>query len=103
MSPNWKTNPDGTSVFVVLPEVVYVSISGAGALQRTIGVTVGGNPLEGASLWVATDAAGTNIVAGPLTTSSGGVVTVLLDAGTFYVWVQKDGYDAIVGQSIVVS
>ncbi|HLF71748.1 MAG TPA: hypothetical protein VI759_06325, partial [Dehalococcoidia bacterium] len=54
---------------------------GAGALQRTLGVTVGGNPLEGASVWVATDAGGTNIVAGPLVTSSGGVVTLLLDAG----------------------
>jgi hypothetical protein len=76
---------------------------GAGALQRTIGVTVGGNPLEGASVWVATDAGGTNVVAGPLTTNSQGVVTVLLDAGTFYVWVQKDGYQAIVGQQVTVS
>ncbi len=49
---------------------------GSGALSRTIGVTVGGNPLEGASVWVATDAAGVNIVAGPLTTSSSGIVTV---------------------------
>jgi hypothetical protein len=76
---------------------------GAGALQRTIGVTVGGNPLEGASVWVATDAAGTNVVAGPLTTNSQGVVTVLLDAGTFYVWVQKDGYQAIIGEEVEVS
>ncbi len=77
--------------------------SGAGALTRTIGVTVGGNPLEGASVWVATDAGGTNIVAGSLTTSSGGVVTVLLDAGSYYVWVQKDGYVAIVAQAITLS
>jgi hypothetical protein len=76
---------------------------GAGALQRTIGVTVGGNPLEGASVWVATDAAGANVVAGPLTTNSQGVVTVLLDAGTFYVWVQKDGYQAIIGEEVEVS
>jgi hypothetical protein len=76
---------------------------GAGALQRTIGVTVGGSPLEGASVWVATDAAGTNVVAGPLVTSSGGSVTLLLDAGTYYVWVQKDGHQAIVGQAISVA
>jgi hypothetical protein len=76
---------------------------GAGALTRTLGVTVGGNPLEGASVWVATDAAGTNIVAGPLVTSSQGMVTLLLDAGTYYVWVQKDGFNAIVGQSVVIS
>jgi hypothetical protein len=75
---------------------------GAGALTRTIGVTVGGNPLEGASVWVSTDAPGLNIVAGPLTTTSAGMVTVLLDAGTYYAWVQKDGYQAIAGQAITV-
>jgi hypothetical protein len=79
------------------------TLAGPGALQRTIGVTVGGNPLEGASVWVATDAAGTNVVAGPLTTNSMGTVTVLLDAGTFYVWVQKDTYNAIVGQQITIN
>jgi hypothetical protein len=76
---------------------------GAGALSRTVGVTVGGNPLEGASVWVSTDAPGVNVVAGPLTTSSGGIVTVLLDAGTYYAWVQKDGYQAIAGQEITIS
>jgi hypothetical protein len=76
---------------------------GAGALQRTIGVSVGGSPLEGASVWVATDAGGTNVVAGPLVTDSGGTVTVLLDAGSFYVWVQKDGYTVIVGEAITLS
>jgi hypothetical protein len=76
---------------------------GAGGLQRTIGVTVGGNPLEGASIWVATDSAGTNVVAGPLVTSSQGSVTVLLDTGSYYVWVQKDGYNAILAQPVTVS
>jgi hypothetical protein len=76
---------------------------GAGALTRTIGVTVAGNPLEGASVWVSTDAPGVNVVAGPLTTTSGGIVTVLLDAGTYYAWVQKDGYAAIAGQAITIS
>lgn len=79
------------------------ALGGAGALQRTIGVTVGGNPLEGASVWLATDPAGANIVAGALVTNSQGIVTVLLDAGTYYVWVQKDGYQAIIGQQITVS
>ena len=62
-----------------------------------------GNPLEGASVWVSTDAPGLNIVAGPLTTTSGGIVTVMLDAGTYYAWVQKDGYQAIAGQLIAIS
>jgi hypothetical protein len=76
---------------------------GAGALTRTLGVTVSGNPLEGASVWIATDAAGTNIVAGPLVTSSSGIVTLLLDAGSYYAWVQKDGYAAIVAEPVTVS
>jgi hypothetical protein len=76
---------------------------GAGALSRTIGITVGGSPLEGASVWVSTDAPGVNVVAGPLTTTSDGIVTVLLDAGTYYAWVQKDGYQAIAGQAITIS
>jgi hypothetical protein len=76
---------------------------GAGALQRTIGVTASGSPVEGASVWVATDGAGSNIVAGPLTTSSLGIVTVLLDAGGYYVWVQKDGFNAVVAQPITLS
>lgn len=103
VTPAWATNPDATSVFVVIPVGQFPSVSGAGALQRTIGVTVGGNPLEGASIWLATDAAGSNVIAGPLTTSSQGTVTVLLDAGTYYVWMQKDGYNAIIGQSVAVS
>jgi len=78
-------------------------VAGSGGLQRTIGVTVGGNPLQGALVWVATDAAGSNVVAGPLSTSSQGVVTVLLDAGTYYVWVRKDGYNPVVAQQVTVS
>ncbi len=76
---------------------------GAGALTRTIGVTSGGNPVEGASVWVSTDAAGTNIVAGPLTTDSMGEVTVLLDAGTYYAWVQSDGLNAVEGEVFTLS
>jgi hypothetical protein len=78
-------------------------VTGSGALTRTIGVTVGGNPIEGASVWVATDAAGSNVVAGPLTTDSMGEVTVLLDAGTFYAWVQKDAYVSIIAEEITIS
>jgi hypothetical protein len=102
--PNWATNPDNTSVFVVLPSVTYQSAAGAGALQRTIRCRdQASNPIEGASVWVATDAAGTNIVAGALTTDSNGIVTVLLDAGSYYVWAQKDGQAAVVGQAMTIA
>jgi hypothetical protein len=103
VAPNWKTTPDATSVYVVLPAVQWGNPAGPGALQRTLGITVGGSPLEGASVWVATDAVGNNIVAGPLTTTSMGIVTLLLDAGSFYAWAQKDGYNPVAGQAITVA
>ena len=52
---------------------------------------------------MSTDAGGTNVIAGTLVTNSSGVVTVMLDAGTYYVWMQRDGYQPILGTSIVVS
>lgn len=78
-------------------------LAGAGALQRSIGITVDSSPLEGASVWVSTDANGTNVVAGTLVTNSMGEVTVLLDAGTYYVWMQADGYHPLLGEAIVIS
>jgi hypothetical protein len=104
VAPNWATNPDNTSVFVVLPSVTYQGVAGAGALQRTIRCRdQASNSIEGASVWVATDAAGTNVVAGGLTTDSSGIVTLLLDAGNYYVWAQKDGQTAVIGQAITIS
>ena len=74
-----------------------------GALTRTISLSASGDPLQGASVWLATDAGGSNVIAGPLTTDSFGVVTVLVDIGTYYVWARKDGFEAILGESIAVS
>jgi hypothetical protein len=77
--------------------------AGSGALTRTLGFTASGNPIQGAAVWVSTDAGGSSIVAGPLITDSFGEVTMLLDAGTYYAWMRKDGFAAIVGQPISVS
>jgi hypothetical protein len=77
--------------------------AGPGALSKTIGISAGGDPLQGASVWLATDAGGSNVIAGPLATDSFGVVTVLVDAGTYYVWARKDGFEAILGDAIAVS
>jgi hypothetical protein len=98
-----KTTSLGTLAFTLYTVGGTWVTAGPGALSRTIGVTVGGNPLEGASVWLTTDSAGNNVIAGPLTTSSMGVIAVLVDAGSYYVWVQKDGYNAIAGQSVSVS
>ncbi len=79
------------------------NIAGPGALTKTISLSASGDPLQGASVWLATDAGGSNVIAGPLTTDSFGVVTVLVDIGTYYVWARKDGFEAILGESIAVS
>lgn len=79
------------------------SVAGAGAISWDVLVQVGVNPVQGAAVWVATDAAGTNVVAGSLITPSNGTVTFLLDAGTYYAFVRKDGLNPVNGQSFVVS
>lgn len=68
--------------------------AGAGAITFTYTLTssVDALPIADADVWVTTDEAGTNVVASG-TTNSSGVVTFYLDAGTVYVWRQKDGWN----------
>lgn len=49
-------------------------------------------PIADAEVWVTTDSGGTNIVASG-TTNASGVVTFYLDAGTYYVWRRKSGWN----------
>ena len=44
------------------------------------------NPVSGVKCWVSTDAGGTNVVTGVLVTDDFGLVTFLLDVGTYYLW-----------------
>lgn len=77
---------------------------GAGAITWTYTVTdsVPGNPIDGVEVWVTTDSAGTNIIASG-TSSSLGVVTFYLDAGTYYIWCKKAGYNFTNPDTEVVS
>jgi len=53
-----------------------------------------GTPIADADVWITTDAAGANVIAGTLQTNSSGqtVKPFMLDAGvTYYRWAQKDG------------
>jgi hypothetical protein len=50
------------------------------------------DPIDGVSVWVTTDIEGTNVIASG-TTNVFGKVTFYLDAGTYYFWSQKAGYD----------
>jgi len=61
-----------------------------------------GLPVADGDVWVSTDAAGANVIAGTLQTNSLGKATFMLDTGvTYYLWGQKDGYAPIEGESFV--
>lgn len=78
--------------------------AGAGAIPYTYTLTstVEGGPIIGAQVWATTDVAGNEIVASGVTNSFG-VVTFYLDAGTYYVWRQKAGWNFTNPDTEVVS
>jgi hypothetical protein len=83
---------------------VPVSIAGAGGISTTLTIEdASSNPIQGVDVWVTTDAAGTNTIAGTVTTDSFGNVTFYLDAGTYYVWKLKPNYTFTNPAQITVS
>jgi len=66
----------------------------AGALTFVYNVTnqVSGNPIGDVDVWVTTDEPGANVVASGKTDAFGNV-TFYLDAGTYYLWSQKSGFN----------
>jgi len=62
------------------------SATGPGSIQTIITCQAFGNPIAGVEVWVSTDEAGDNVVAGTLVSDDFGKTTFLLDAGTYYVW-----------------
>ena len=80
------------------------STAGSGALVTTITVNdANAQPIDGVEVWVTSDIAGTTVVAGTLTTNAAGVVTFMLDAGTYYLWRQLSRYNFTNPTTIVVS
>lgn len=66
---------------------------GAGSSSYVVTVNDGnGDPMDGVSVWVTTDIAGTNPTASGVTDDLG-QVTFLLDPGTYYLWKQLAGFD----------
>ena len=63
----------------------------------------GSTPLSGAEVWVSTDTAGSNVVAGTLTTDDFGEVTFMLDAGTYYFWIDHPSYNFTNPATVAVS
>ena len=64
---------------------------GSGAISHTITVNIDSSPAPAVDVWVTTDAAGSNVVAGTLVTDNAGQVTFQLDAGSYYLWCQRSG------------
>lgn len=79
------------------------SITGLGAITHTINVIVDGVPVSGAEVWITSDLAGANVVAGTTTTNAQGNATFYLDAGTYYVFIRATGYNFTNPTTITVS
>jgi len=71
-----------------------VAGSGAGAVTwvYTLTSSVDATPIADAQVWATTDSAGANVIASGITTTLG-KVTFYLDAGTYYYWRAKSGWN----------
>ena len=72
-----------------------VDATSAGSDIVTITINDGGGlPIGSTEVWITTDIAGDNVVAGTLTTNDLGQAVFMLDAGsTYYRWAKKVGYN----------
>lgn len=87
---------DGTGLGLSRIDVAISTRTSAGVGADTITLHIG---VADADVWITSDSAGSNVVAGTKQTNSAGDVTFLLDHGTvYYLWVQKDGYNSIQGE-----
>jgi len=66
--------------------------SGAISFVYTLTDADAGTPIDGAEVWVTTDAAGLNVIASGITDAYG-VARFMLDAGAVYLWRKKSGYN----------
>ena len=78
--------------------------AGAGAISWQLEILDDdSDPIDGVEVWISTDNPATNIVAGVKTTNAFGLVTFMLDAGTYYVWRQRTTYNFDNPQTTVVA
>ena len=69
-------------------------------LPAVMTITESGNAVADADVWITSDSAGNTVIGGTLQTDSDGKAVFLLDAGTtYYLWMQKDGTNSILGES----
>lgn len=66
--------------------------AGFGATEQQVRIKDSdGNLVDGAEVWVTSDVGGANIVAGVLHSDADGMVTFMLDPGSYYLWAQRAG------------
>jgi hypothetical protein len=77
-------------------DAAWLTGLGVGAITWVYSVTDAqtGYPLADCDVWATTDADGNNVVASSKTDNQG-EVTFYLDAGTYYIWRQKAGYNFV--------
>lgn len=74
---------------------------GAGADLMTVVIQhpTTNTPIADADVWLSSDPSGVTVVAGTLQTNANGEVQFMIDDGaTYYLWMQKDGENSIIGQ-----
>jgi hypothetical protein len=76
---------------------------GSGGTAYSITVTDGVLPLDGVAVWVTTDEAGTNAIAGPVHTNAMGQAVFALEPGSYYAFCQRSGMNFTNPQPITVA
>ncbi len=79
-------------------------VAGSGADQVTITITDPATlfPVATADVWITSDLAGLNVIAGTIQTDGAGQALFLLDDGvTYFLWMQKEGLKSIRGDEFV--
>jgi hypothetical protein len=103
------TAAGSVDVATVTAELLDVTTVIKGAVEYTYTIDDGSVPIEGAEVWLSTDAAGNNVIWSGVTDALGVARAVgnnekpWLDAGTYYGWVQKTGYSFANPDTLTVS
>jgi hypothetical protein len=85
-------------------EVSGVGGIGSGALSCTwTQKDDGDQPMDNVQVWITTDEAGNNVIAGTRLTNAQGEATFMLDAQTVYIWRERAGYNFTNPQTWIVS
>lgn len=75
---------------------------GSGSTSTPVTVDDGINPLDGVDVWISTSSNGSGIVARGFTNALG-IVTFMLDPGTYYIWKTLSGYSFSNPDTLVVT